>query len=136
MFKTKKNEGEILLMKCRLMNKHTQVALVEYNEDVQAITNIYEITNIEYAPLSFYNAYHNTSISDVKAMNQWFQGRGIPSWRKNLNHLLERLNISRPSELLNNLINIGLLKNAVVYNGKILISLHMILILRVFCKRP
>lgn len=37
-------------MKCRLMNKHTQVALVEYNEDVQAITNIYEITNIEYAP--------------------------------------------------------------------------------------
>lgn len=41
-------------MKCRLMNKHTQVALIEYNEDVQAITNIYEITNIEYAPLSFY----------------------------------------------------------------------------------
>ena len=41
--------GENLLMKCRLMNKHTQVALIEYNEDVQAITNIYEITNIEYA---------------------------------------------------------------------------------------
>lgn len=88
-------------MKCRLMNKHTQVALIEYNEDVQAITNIYEITNIEYAPLSFYNAYHNTSISDVKAMNQWFQGRGIPSSRKNLNHLLERLNVSSPSDLLN-----------------------------------
>ena len=44
------------IMKCRLMNKHTQVALIEYNEDVQVITNIYEITNIEYAPLSFYNA--------------------------------------------------------------------------------
>lgn len=88
-------------MKCRLMNKHTQVALIEYNEDVQAITNIYEITNIEYAPLSFYNANHNTSISNVKAMNQWFQGRGIPSWRKNLKHLLERLNISNPGDLLN-----------------------------------
>lgn len=88
-------------MKCRLMNKHTQVALVEYNEDIQAITNVYEVTNIEYAPLSFYNAYHNTSISNVKAMNQWFQGRGIPSWRKNLNHLLERLSISSPSDLLN-----------------------------------
>ena len=88
-------------MKCRLMNKHTQVALIEYNEDVQAITNIYEITNIEYAPLSFYNAYFNTSISNVKAMNQWFQGRAIPSSRKNLNHLLERLNISSPGDLLN-----------------------------------
>ncbi len=88
-------------MKCRLMNKHTQVALVEYNEDIQAITNIYEVTNIEYAPLSFYNTYYNMSISDVKAMNQWFQGRGIPLWRKNLNHLLERLNISSPGDLLN-----------------------------------
>lgn len=88
-------------MKCRLMNKHTQVALIEYNEDVQAITNIYEVTNIEYAPLSFYNAYHNMSISNVKAMNQWFQGRAIPSSRKNLNHLLERLNVSSPSDLLN-----------------------------------
>lgn len=88
-------------MICRLMNKHTQVALIEYNEDVQAIINIYEITNIEYAPLSFYNAYHNMSISNVKAMNQWFQGRAIPSSRKNLNHLLERLNVSSPSDLLN-----------------------------------
>lgn len=88
-------------MICRLMNKHTQVALIEYNEDVQAITNIYEITNIEYAPLSFYNAYHNASISNVKAMNQWFQGRAIPSSRKNLKHLLERLNVSSPSDLLN-----------------------------------
>lgn len=83
------------------MNKHTQVALIEYNEDVQAITNIYEVTNIEYAPLSFYNAYFNTSISNVNAMNQWFQGRAIPSSRKNLNHLLERLNISSPGDLLN-----------------------------------
>lgn len=88
-------------MICRLMNKHTQVDLIEYNEDVQAITNIYEITNIEYAPLSFYNAYHNASISNVKAMNQWFQGRAIPSSRKNLKHLLERLNVSSPSDLLN-----------------------------------
>lgn len=60
------------------MNKHTQVALVEYSEDVQAITNIYEVTNIEYAPLSFYNAYHNASVSNVKAINQWLQRRGIP----------------------------------------------------------
>ena len=60
------------------MNKHTQVALIEYNEDVQAITNIYEIPNIDYAPLFFYNEYHNASISNVKAMNQWFQGRAIP----------------------------------------------------------
>lgn len=88
-------------MICRLMNKHTQVALVEYNEDIQAITNIYEVTNTEYAPLSFYNAYYNTSISNVEAMNQWFQGRAIPSSRKNLNRLLERLNVSSPSDLLN-----------------------------------
>lgn len=88
-------------MKCRLMNKDTQVALIEYNEDVQAITNIYEVTNIEYAPLSFYNAYYDAAISNVKAMNQWFQGRAIPSSRKNLKHLLERLNISNLGDLLN-----------------------------------
>lgn len=58
----KKEGSKNSLMKYRLMNKQTQIALVEYNEDVQAITNIYEVTNIEYAPLSFYNTYYNMSI--------------------------------------------------------------------------
>lgn len=129
-------------MKCRLINKHTQVALIEYNEDVQAITNIYEITNIEYAPLSFYNAYYNTSISNVEAMNQWFQGRGIPSWRKNLNHLLERLSISSPSDLLNKHFALSLSDQYWIVEEhsriqwKISIFLLMILILRVFYKHP
>ena len=116
--------------------------MVEYNEDIQAITNIYEVKNIEYAPLSFYNTYYNMSISDVKAMNQWFQGRGIPSSRKNLKHLLERLNISNPSDLLNKHFALSLsdqywiVEDIAVYNGKISIFLLMILILRGFCKHP
>ena len=88
-------------MKCTLMNKNTPVMLMRYNTIYNAIEEIYEIYNIEYAPLAIYNAYNDKSQNLTKEANAWFRGRGIPSWRKDLENLLEKLNVSSPEELLN-----------------------------------
>lgn len=50
-------------MKCILMNKNTRIALLEYNTKYNAIEEVYEIYNIEYAPLSVYNATKNKELN-------------------------------------------------------------------------
>lgn len=89
------------MMKCYLMNKNREVALIELNENTNYIDKIYEICNIDYAPLVIKNAVKDKSINNEKALNEWFKGRGIPSWRKDIENFLEKLNISSPDELLN-----------------------------------
>lgn len=88
-------------MKCLLMNKNTPVALIEYNTTYNVIEKVYEIYDIRYAPLSVFNAYNDTSKNLAKEINKWFRNRGIPSWRKDIEGLLERLNVSTTEELLN-----------------------------------
>ncbi len=88
-------------MKCILMNKNTPIALVEYNTTLHGIETVYDMYNIEYAPLSVYTASKNPAGKVVSSMNRWFRGRGIPSWRKDLEFLLERLNVDTTDELLN-----------------------------------
>ncbi len=88
-------------MKCILMNKNTPVALVEYNTTLHGIEKVYDTYNIEHAPLSVYTASKNPAGKIATAMNKWFHGRGIPSWRKDLEGLLERLNVTTTEELLN-----------------------------------
>ncbi len=88
-------------MKCILMNKNKQVALIELNTENNSIDNIHEIYDLKYAPLAFKNAVENKVISNVKALNNWYKGRGIPSWRKDLENLLINLKISSSDELLN-----------------------------------
>lgn len=88
-------------MKCILMNKNISIMLVEYNTTLNGIENIYDIYNIDYAPLSISNANKTLGANLLKQINDWFKGRGIPSWRKNLEKLLEKLNVSSPEELLN-----------------------------------
>lgn len=88
-------------MKCILMNKNTAIMLVEYNTTFNGIENIYDIYNIEYAPLSISNTNKTLGANLLKQINDWFKGRGIPSWRKDLEKLLEKLNVSSPEELLN-----------------------------------
>lgn len=88
-------------MKCILMNKNTSIMLVEYNTTLNVIENIYDIYNIDYAPLSISNANKTLGANLLKQINDWFKGRGIPSWRKDLEKLLEKLNVSSPEELLN-----------------------------------
>ena len=87
-------------MKCILMNKNTEVMLIEYNKTFNVIDKIYEIYNINYAPLIVLNASKNKKINLAKEVNNWFRGRGIPSWRKDLEKLLQRLNVSSAEELL------------------------------------
>lgn len=88
-------------MKCILMNKNISIMLVEYNTTLNGIENIYDIYNIDYAPLSISNANKTLGANLLKQINDWFKGRGIPSWRKDLEKLLEKLNVSSPEELLN-----------------------------------
>lgn len=88
-------------MKCFLMNKNKKVALIELEEDTNYINKIYEIYNIDFAPLALKNATKNKAVNEVKALNDWFKGRGIPSWRKDVENLLEKLNVTSPEELLN-----------------------------------
>ena len=74
--------------------------LIEYNS-YNVISKIYEIYNIEYAPLAVFNASKNRSSSLTKTVNDWFRSRGIPSWRKDLEKLLDKLGVSSSDELLN-----------------------------------
>lgn len=83
------------------MNKNASIMLIEYNTTFNGIENIYDIYNIEYAPLSISNANKTLGANLLKQINDWFKGRGIPSWRKDLEKLLEKLNVSSKEELLN-----------------------------------
>ena len=82
------------------MNKNQKIMSIEYNS-YNVISKIYEIYNIEYAPLAVFNASKNRSSSLTKTVNDWFRGRGIPSWRKDLEKLLDKLGVSSSDELLN-----------------------------------
>lgn len=95
-------------MKCILMNKNQKIMLIEYNS-YNVISKIYEINNIEYAPLAVFNASKNRSSSLTKTVNNWFRSRGIPSWRKDLEKLLDKLGVSSSVELLNKYYGLSLL---------------------------
>lgn len=83
------------------MNKNIPILSLEYNTETNVIDTIYDINHIEYAPLAVLNATKDKSKSILKETNKWFRGRGIPSWRKDLERLLEKLDVSLPEELLN-----------------------------------
>lgn len=86
-------------MKVILMNQNTKVLLAELEND-NTFSKIYEYYDINYAPLQIFNAYNDSSKSNLKELNHWFQGRGIPAWRQNLEKLLEKLNVYSSRELL------------------------------------
>lgn len=87
-------------MKYTIMNKNTPVLLAELNAE-NTFTQIYEYYHLEYSPLLLANAYNKRALNPLHVLNEWFHGRGIPSWRKNLEKLLESLNIKSPTALLN-----------------------------------
>ena len=94
-------------MKCILMNKNVEVLTAEYNEMLKVFTNIYEIKNINYAPLIIFNSYFK-NINITPILTDWFKGRGIPSWRDDLDLLLAKLNINSPDELLDKAFGLSL----------------------------
>ena len=90
---------QVIMMKVILMNQNKKVLLAEMDKS-NTFQEIYEYYDINYAPLSLYNAYnHNEDV--LVALNSWFKGRGIPAWRQNIEKLLEKLNVLSPTELLN-----------------------------------
>jgi len=94
-------------MKCTLMNKNTEVLVAEYNELLKVFTDIYEVRNIEYAPFILCNSYKkDRNITPI--LTDWFKGRGIPSWRDDLDLLLAKLNITSPEELLDKAFGLSL----------------------------
>ena len=84
-------------MKCYIMNQNTPVFLIEYNEEYNLAQQVYDIN---YAPLFVVNVYDKNR-DLLKPVNKWFKGRCIPSWRRDLDGLLSRLNVSTTEELLN-----------------------------------
>lgn len=88
-------------MRCYLMNKNYKVLEIDYNKDLDVISKIYEIIDIHRTPLAFENACADKSKSNLKTINHWFKGRGIPSWRKDLQKLLNNLHVQSTDELLN-----------------------------------
>lgn len=94
-------------MKCTLMNKEKEVLVAEYNETLKVFTDIYEVKNIDYAPLILFNNYNKDS-NITLILTDWFKGRGIPSWRDDLDLLLAKLNITSPYELLDKAFGLSL----------------------------
>lgn len=97
-------------MKYILMNKNEEVLFLEYNTNFGIFDRIYEVINIEYAPLIL-KKYYEEEKDELYLLNRltdWFKGRGIPSWRDKLDLLLHRLNIDAPSELLDKAFGLSL----------------------------
>lgn len=94
-------------MKCILMNKNNEVLIAEYDLELSAYSEIYEIKNIDYAPLIIKQAYKKNK--NIKSeLSEWFVGRGISSLRDDLDILLAKLNVSTPKELLDKAFGLSL----------------------------
>ena len=94
-------------MKCILMNKNKVVLTAEYQSSLGVFTDIYNVIDIDFAPIILKNAYQLNE--DLKvSLSEWFKGRGIPSWRDDLDLLLAKLNISTPTELLDKAFGLSL----------------------------
>lgn len=101
----------MILVKCILMNKNTEVFVAEYNEDSKFFDKIYDVYDIDYAPYILKSFYMEDDINDTPfrtTLSDWFRGRGIPSWRDRLDLLLHRLNITVPTELLDKAFGLSL----------------------------
>ncbi len=97
-------------MKCILMNKNTEVLVCEYNTNLNVFDKMYEIINIDYAPLILKKYYEEDkdTLALLRRLTEWFKGRGIPSWRDKIDLLLHRLNIETAEELLDKAFGLSL----------------------------
>ena len=98
-------------MRVILMNKNTEILETEYDAATGSFVKVYKVYNIDYAPYILKSFYTEDNINDTPFrtnLSDWFKGRGIPSWRDNLDLLLHRLNITAPSELLDKAFGLSL----------------------------
>lgn len=97
-------------MKCILMNKNTKVLTLEYDTITKGFNKLYEINNIDYAPVILnylYKKYKN-DIKLLEQLTEWFKDRGIPAWRDDLDLLLCKLKVSTSTELLDKAFGLSL----------------------------
>ncbi len=64
-------------MKCILMNKNTKVLSAEYHSSLGVFTDVYDIYDIDFAPVILKNIYNKEENLKV-ILSNWFKGRGIP----------------------------------------------------------
>jgi len=97
-------------MKCILMNKDTDVLVIEYNTDFGIFDRMYEVVDIDYAPLILKKYYEEDKdeLSLLNRLTDWFKGRGIPAWRDKLDLLVYRLGIETAEELLDKAFGLSL----------------------------
>ena len=87
-----------MIIKYKLMNQNTEVLKFEFDSDLNVITKIEEIYNIEYAPLNIKNIIEEKRLTEI---NNWFTERGIPVYRDNAKEILETFEINNIKELIN-----------------------------------
>ncbi len=95
-------------MKCVLMNKNTEILVAEYEQALAVFTKVYEVKNMDYAPIIIKTACDNYEDDIRGKLSEWFKDRGIPSWRDELDLLLTKLEISTPTELLDKAFGLSL----------------------------
>lgn len=94
-------------MKVILMNKKTPVLEAEYLDNLAVFSKVYQVINIDYAPLIIKKTYlANENLE--QALTEWFRNRGIPEGRDRLDMLLSKLNVSSPTALLNKAFGLSL----------------------------
>ena len=94
-------------MKVVLMNKNTEVLVLEYNVTLRGFDQVLEYKNIDYAPVIITGLFDNNE-NFLGKLSDWFKGRGIPSHRDSLYILLAKLNIHTPEELLDKAFGLSL----------------------------
>lgn len=83
------------------MNQNNKVLSFDYDEELNVITQVFEIYNIDYAPYKLKTEFDLTGKVDKLTINNWFSGRGIPMHRDNLKELMKQFNINTAKELIN-----------------------------------
>jgi len=89
------------------MNKNKKILIAEFIEGKGEFSRIIEIDNLNYAPLIIKNQYERHSVN-IEDLNRWFQDRGIPNDREELERLKTRLHFSDPKDILNNFYGLSL----------------------------
>ena len=83
-------------MKCYLMNQNKKITYMEYDEDSNTISHIYEIINIDYMSgliqIAYIDANDKTPILDIKPYTPSLdrvENPQVPDWCSHWPHSLE-----------------------------------------------
>ena len=87
-----------MIEKYILMNQNTNVLKFEFDSELNVITKIDKIYDLDYAPLNIKNILEEKRTIEL---NNWFNDRGIPVYRDNAKEILDMFNINNVKELIN-----------------------------------